>query len=110
MQVCHQTSYAQALVFNPNSVLGRFSLLRLVSLLPDPHQTCCMTGGELDGRPWPDSPGILVHDAHLIMFADGSWTQDKSGQINALCARVTSFKILEACIIPRTKLAQQSSQ
>lgn len=42
-----------------------------------------------------------------MMFADGSGTQNESGQPNALYAIVTSHEILED-VIPRIMLAQQA--
>lgn len=44
-----------------------------------------------------------------MMFADGSCVQNENGQPKALYAIVTPHETLED-VIPRTKLAQQSSQ
>ena len=52
---------------------------------------------------------IPVPNDNFIMFVDGSWTWAKSGQRKALCGTLTPYEILEASILPRTKLAQVAS-
>lgn len=59
-----------------------------------------------DTRPWPDISDIPAQNADLIMFTDGSCTQNKNGLLQAFYAVVTSHDILEACILSGMKLVQ----
>lgn len=68
-------------------------------LLPDPNQIddhdCTMIIKE-NTRPQSDLFDNPFQNAEFIMFTDGSYTWDKSGQLKAFYAVVTYHEILES--------------
>lgn len=84
----------------PDIVVGRCNLLTHYSLQDsdqiDEHDCTIVVEG---ARPRSDLPAILIHNADLIMFADGSCPQKKNGQLKASYALVTSHEILEAYVL-----------
>lgn len=91
---------------SPDIVLGRCHLLAHYSLQDsdqiDEHDCTIVIEG---ARPRSDLPAILIRNADLIMFADGSCTQKKNGQLKASYALVTSHEILEASVLSVTNWA-----
>lgn len=80
-----------------------FFFTRLANRIDDHDCTAVI---EENIKPQSDLSDHPFQNADSIIFPDGSYTWDKSGQLQAFYVVVTYHKILEACILSGTKLGK----